>query len=215
MSVSTPSPPTGARYSVSSTSARASSSPASSSSNRSNPSRTRSGWACPGSVASSVHIPGCAAASWIESPSTSTPADQFPPLTTIHRYARGQFFADDGLGDGGRSHVRGEEQPDQGAVGTGHHYPGHIGVIHSVRQRGGILSRLHRGHTEPRHRPHLSSRGHAQNDQICAAADLPDVDLRAVHIRRTSCLRRCAAKPQRVPERRHAGTTTLLLCGSA
>jgi GAF domain-containing protein len=38
---------------------------------------------------------------------------------------------------------------------------------------------------------------------------------RTVSIRRISCLRRCAAELQRVPECRHAGTTTLLLYASA
>jgi hypothetical protein len=37
----------------------------------------------------------------------------------------------------------------------------------------------------------------------------------AAQIARISCLRRCAAKLQRVPEGRHAGTATLLLCASA
>jgi hypothetical protein len=30
--------------------------------------------------------------------------------------------------------VRGEEQPDQGAVGTGHHDPGHPGMAHPVSE---------------------------------------------------------------------------------
>jgi len=38
------------------------------------------------------------------------------------------------------SHVRGEEQPDQGAVLTGHHHPGYLGMAHPVRQRGGIFA---------------------------------------------------------------------------
>jgi len=53
------------------------------------------------------------------------------------------------------SDVRGEEQPDQGAVGPGYHHPGDLGVAHPVRQRGGIFAGPHRGHAESHHRPCL------------------------------------------------------------
>src|SRR5438270_4772264 len=53
-------------------------------------------------------------------------------------------------------HVGGEEQPDQGAIGPGHHYPGHLRVAHPVRQRRGVFAGPHGGHAETHHRPCLS-----------------------------------------------------------